>query len=612
MKHQRVVSFLVAICSLPIYSVTPFILPRSQSEDSARDLVGMTSYINQYDQECVYGAWAITGEYTRTFRPNAIRGNLFGPDIINDINPFIKISGSRVGDRDTQDWLADYFGLPTDFESKIFFKPVVDNIILDFAFYLGLDQWQDGLYFRIHAPVVHTRWNLNFTEQVINGGSNGYDAGYFGPTALTRGQLLNNFTEFASDSLAPQLGGSIFFNPLISAKMSKSRKGLTRLSDIQFAFGWNFLQDDDHHFGLNIRGAAPTGNRPDGDFLFEPLVGNGHHWELGIGLTSHVLLFVDECTPRVVGFYFDANITHLFSSRQKRTFDLINKPLSRYMLVERLGTPVTNLFINTMQETAAGSVAPTLQFQNLYTPLANISTFDVNVGIAAQVDATAMIDIAWCNWNFNFGYNFWARTCEKIKPCPCSNPFEGTVLFALKGDAHTYGFVAADAMGSPVAPGTPIPLSATDSRATIHSGSNTPIGTPFDPSQNQNPGIDGGVNQWAMASTLFDSNQIVILPGQLGGPDTQQRSTLAPVTIRTQDIDFAGAETKGLSNRLFAHISYNGDSCNCDWVPFVGIGGFIELAHHSSDECSAPNFDQSCQTVAFSQWGVWVKGGFGF
>ena len=42
-----------------------------------------------------------------------------------------------------------------------------DNVIFDIEFYIGLDEWLDGLYFRIHAPVVNTRWNLNFKEDVI-------------------------------------------------------------------------------------------------------------------------------------------------------------------------------------------------------------------------------------------------------------------------------------------------------------------------------------------------------------------------------------------------------------------------------------------------------------
>lgn len=620
MKQLRFCSILLTLVfSVPIAAVAPFIQPRSQSEDSSRELAGWTRYINLYDTNCFYGSWTCTLEYSRTMGTNDIRHNLFGTDIINDVNPFIKISGSRVADRDAADWLADYFGLPTDFQSKITFDPIVDNTICDLNLYLGLDHIQNGLYFRIHAPIVHTRWNINFNETDIVSGVNGYDPGYFAPTAIARAQLLENFTEFATGVAAPSLGAQTTFNRLSNAKISKTRKAKTGVSEIQAAFGWNFLQGPDHHFGLNIRGAAPTGTRPTGEFLFEPMIGNGHHWELGLGVTTHVILFCDECKPRMVSFYCDANLTHLFSTHQKRTFDLISKPLSRYMLVETLGTPVTNLFISSVQGTAAGSIAPLAQFQNLYAPLANLSTFDVNVSIAAQVDLTAMIDICWGNWNFDFGYNFWARTCEKIKPrCLCTIPFNSTTRFALKGDARTYGFVAADALSSPLPPGTAIPLSATQSRADIHSGTNTPIGTPFNPSQNQNLAIDGGQNQWAFVNTSDDTNQIVVFPGEnadLSGInllETQQRSTLSPVFIQVSTIDIEAAETKGLSNRLFAHASYNWDVCDCNYVPFTGMGGFIEFAHHSSGKCMEPDFDGSCQTVAFSQWGVWLKAGVGF
>ncbi len=616
MKQILKILALLSIITLPIYAVVPIIIPRSASVDSARDIVGVTRYINLYDQEQVYGCWAFTFEYEKSIRSNEINRTLFGDDIIDDKKSFIQISGSQVGDRDATDWLADYFGLPTDFQSKITFDPKVDSLIFDISFYLGLDEWCDGLYFWIHAPVVYTRWRLNFAEEIINAGTNGYDPGYFGPTAVPRSSLVKDFTAYSSGLGTPNLGANIFFNPLEKAKIVGRTLSKTRLSDIQAVFGWNFLQGDDHHFGLNLRTAAPAGNRPEGEFLFEPIVGNAHHWELGIGLSCHYLLFVDECTDRYVGFYGIANLSHLFGSRQTRTFDLVDKPMSRYMLTERLGTPVTNLFLNMTPGTAMDSVAPSLQFQNLYVPLANISTFDVNVRIAAQFDATAMLYIQWGQWDLDVGYNYWARTCEKITPIcqQCAIPFDGNVNFALKGDARTYGFVAQDAINLPagIVPGQPIPLSATESMADIHSGTNTPIGTPFNPTQNQNPGIDLFPQQWAMVSTNDNSDQIVILPTDNGGATTQQRSTLMPVLIMATDIDLEAAETKGLSNRIFAHVNYNWDACDCDWIPYLGVGGFIELAHHSNGDCSDAEFDNSCQTCAFSQWGLWIKGGFAF
>ncbi len=619
MKHMLKKLLLLSTITVQLSAVVPIIIPRSQSVDSARDMVGVTRYINLYDQEQLYGCWAFTFEYERSIRSNDINRTLFGADIIQDTKPFIQISGSQSGDRDATDWLADYFGLPTDFKSKITFDPRVDNFIFDISFYLGLDEWCDGLYFWIHAPIVYTRWNLNFSEEVLQPGVNGYDPGYFGPTAVPRSSLVTDFSSFASGFGTPNLGANIFFNPLEKAKMVKRKHSKTRLSDIQAVFGWNFLQSDAHHFGLNIRTSAPAGNRPEGEFLFEPIVGNAHHWELGIGASFHYLLFIDECTDRYLGLYGLANLSTLFGSRQLRTFDLVDKPMSRYMLVERLGTPVTNLFLNPAQGTAAGSVAPTAQFQNLYLPLANISTFNVNVRMAAQFDASVMLYVQWCQWDFDIGYNYWARTCEKITPIcqTCAIPFDGNTNFALKGDARTYGFVAQGAVNLPpgVVPGQPIPLSATESLADIHSGTNTPIGTPYNPSQNQNPGIDLSDPKWAMVSNTGpaqNSNEIVILPTDSFGTGSQQRSTLNPVLIRATQIDLEAAETKGLSNRIFAHVNYNWDACDCDWVPYLGAGGFIELAHHGSGECSAPDFDNSCQTTAFSQWGLWIKGGFAF
>ena len=122
--------------------------------------------------------------------------------------------------------------------------------------------------------------------------------------------------------------------------------------------------------------------------------------------------------------------------------------MSRYALVERLGTPVMNLFVNANPGTAANSVPPSLQFQNLYTPLANISTFDVNQYLLRNLILVQCFIANGTAGILKQVYTIWARTCEKIRPIcqQCAIPFDGNVNFALKGDARTYGFVAQDAM----------------------------------------------------------------------------------------------------------------------------------------------------------------------
>ncbi len=95
--------------------------------------------------------------------------------------------------------------------------------------------------------------------------------------------------------------------------------------------GYNAWLEHDSHLGFEVRAAIPTGTLPTGEFLFEPVVGNGHHWELGAGFSGHILFWEDDDTDGTFGFYADANITHLFKNSQCRVFDLCNRTDSRYM-----------------------------------------------------------------------------------------------------------------------------------------------------------------------------------------------------------------------------------------------------------------------------------------
>ena len=143
---------------------------------------------------------------------------------------------------------------------------------------------------------MYTRWNLNFREHVLSVGNNNYDPGYFTDTlisttafpsldpevsGLKRSSLLFSFAEYVCGCKPITDVPDITFNTLNNARMSSCWLTKTKLAELTAAFGWNFLLCDNCHAGFNVRIAAPTGNRPTGQFVFEPIVGNGHHWELG-------------------------------------------------------------------------------------------------------------------------------------------------------------------------------------------------------------------------------------------------------------------------------------------------------------------------------------------
>jgi len=564
-----------------------FFCARSQSVNAARELVGWQEYINRFEMDKIYGAITITPEFTRSFRRNRIAGFLFGQDYKTGK---LTISGSRAPSRGANDWLADHFGLAPDHVSEVTFRPRITNFLVDFNLYLGLDEVWEGAFFRIHAPVVHTRWDLNMCETVTTDGTLTFTAGYMAATEVANADLADNF-------ITAIAGGRTWGDmkeALTCGKMSNCKRKKTRLSDVQAAFGWNFVQDEDYHFGLMLRGAAPTGNQPDSEFLFEPIVGNCNHWELGAGLTASAKLWTSDDEETNFMVYLDANITHLFGDKQQRVFDFKNKPNSRYMLISELGTPVSNLFADT------ATLIPSHQYQKNLFPAINKICCCVDVSIAVQADVALKFTYNWGNWAFDLGYNLWARSGEKFNEDCCKACCIEDKKFALKGDAMVYGF-GSDLSALVADQSKAFPLSATQSKATINAGTNTTTAANFVITDLKNLAVDNPKE--AFHKSGLGNDRLMSAEGQQPGTaDFQIRTSNPPKFISCDDLN----DCKGpsaVSHKIFAHFNYawDDDKEQGDWVPFIGIGGEAEFGAKSDGE-----------RAAVSQWGVWVKGGLSF
>lgn len=680
--------------------VVPYYSIRPQGVDAARELVGWTQQINlachEGNDNTFYGTMSATAEYTRSFGSGHIAQCLFGANSCNSAcgDAVINISGSHVSSRGAHDWLADNFYLPTDFQSTLKFSPSIENAIVDLDFYFGFDEWVQGLFFRVNMPINWTRWDLGFCENITSTGANNYDVGYFNSQdvldgtagappqgiGIERSKLLNSFKQYASGgtiqgatNINSVTSTNAQFDPLCYAKIGCGARSTTQLADVSMILGWNALSDERYHLGLGILARAPTGNAPEGRYLFEPISGNGKHWELGAHITSSYTFWQCQERDASFGFYVDANITHLFNTRQKRTFDLCNSPLSRYMLAEKfiptvpitVCDPVSGLCDVTNLAggaTNASGVAvnTNVQFANEISPIANISTQDVRVSIDVQGDVVAQFTYVHGGWSWDVGYNFWGRSCEKfsLDTCPtntlcnscpvsCGNAC-GNVTFApntwgIKGDAYVYGFsnVVGDAVFA-------IPLSATESQASIYAGTNFTQPNAFTPDPcgatpplalvgQLNPGIDNAQFAWSD----IDGDPVVSEPlDTINNPICNTRTSVNPILIKQSDFALIG--TRGMSNKVYTHLAYSWSDCDT-WVPYVGIGGFGEFGMNSGcDFCSTSTITQpsskstagaanncqsscssskciypscssnDCVTCSLSQWGVWMKFGVSF
>ena len=379
-----------------------FLAPRSQSVNAARELVGWHKYINLYCQD-FYGAFSITPEYGHSFRPARIAEYYFGVDTLI-------ITGSQVTNRnnDTQ-FLADYFGLSPIYQSTVRMEPEIRTGLVDFDLYLG---YQD-FYIRIHAPIVWTRWNFKLYETPAPEVSSPVDypalymdTGVVTPPAQSFEQAMAGGLTWGQVSQPLQYG-------LINGPHSAHG-----WSEPQLAIGWNFVNHPDQHMGINIRGSIPAGTRSTGLYLFQPIIGNGHHPELGAGFTGHWLLW-EKDGEQTVAIFTDFNMTHLFNSRQRRAFDLINP-----------ADPSNTEFMGFATRYTLAKEFNTLgQYTGTILPVIDITTLECDVSMAIQIDAAIMASYQYCNYTFDLGYDVWFRSREMISnrdPIPNNT-------YALKG-----------------------------------------------------------------------------------------------------------------------------------------------------------------------------------
>ena len=580
-----------------LYGIVPYIAFRSQGLNTPRHLVGLIQQLYMNQSQSLLGTINGSLFYNRSFDENSISRCLFGIDSCQSLD----ISGSLVENRGENDLLADYFYLPTDFKSSVSFNPKIDNIGAEISFYIGLDEWTPGLYFAVYAPLVHSRWDLNICETIDAKGTNSHNAGYFTPDTLARNELLNSFTQYVGGkNISPinQTVGNtdytITLQHLQNARISINTLNQTRLADIRALLGYKFVRKNRFNMGFQALITGPVGNRPEGEFLFDPTIGNGHHWELGGSIIVHGVPWQSTDESKRIIFTSDLSLTHLFAARQKRTFDLVSKPLSRYMLIERLGTPIKN-------NLKGNATTPSAQFVNEFLPVANLSTLCVDVSATIQAEVTALLTFVCDNFTWDIGYNLWARTCENLKLRGIT-PFENNSKWALKGDAQMFGFDKG-AAGIGASNGA-VPLSATQNNATIESGRNRVNHTLQQALLN--PEIDSPQNATGDATGGMANNPLSAQPDD---SILTIQTSINPIFLDSFSLDVCERRTHGFSNKLFTHFSYAWNE-RTDWIPYIGIGGEIEFAHEPNNSCES-DCDE-CISCALSQWGIWLKGGMTF
>lgn len=550
-------------CCYPC-GITTFI-PRSVGANTARELIGWQQQLNQPYYLENYATVALTPEYTRSFRSKRIANTLFCTNCLT-------FAGSTVNANNNTEVVADNFGLSERFTGTLFIKPLIENYILDFNMFFGLNEFIRGSYLRVHAPLVHTRWSLGLDECLPCADKSRGNITFPGCYMQSESNDDDNTATPTAPSLREALSGEFLFGdmkePWEFGRFSFCSRNKTGLADIDVILGYNFIEHDYGHAGLFAQVVVPTGNRPKARYIFEPIFGNGKHWELGGGISAHAILYDDGyCNGHVVALYFEGNATHMFKTHQQRSFDFTNNGfLSRYLLLKEfdIDNNYTGRLINAI----------------------NYTTRNAEVHVGYKVDLSAKVA-----WNIgtimvDFGYNFYARDKECVcivTDCPCAIDQRHFGIKGIEGVCCQPATLQDDQATISTTPGTP--LNTTQAATTIF---------------NILPLEEAPISPQATSACLLYTDHTApnASSSAIPIPAAQANTEAQPTLISCLDLDpNSAAQCAMITHKVFGHIGYTLiDSC---YQPHIGIGGEVE-------------FDGKCKHNSLNQWGIWIKGGITF
>ncbi len=258
----------------------------------------------------------------------------------------------------------------------------------------------DSVWMSISTPLEQIRNRMNLNEVVMNdGGGPDESAGVFVVANMKQAFVQPDW----------------MFGKMMDGVMTK-----TRLADIELKFGYdNYLKAEPSHMELYVGVVIPTGNKYDGEYIFEPIVGRGKYAGLMAGGAQGSLLWSNYTEEKKVWWELAVHGEYLFKNKQKRSFDLVDKPWSRYI----------PLYAN--QEQAQEALDLVLidrsRAMNLSTPGINLLTRELVVSPGFLFDMNGAFVLEYDRIRCEVGYNLFFRRAEDVSLSHSWDP-----VFAIK------------------------------------------------------------------------------------------------------------------------------------------------------------------------------------
>lgn len=306
------------------------------------------------------------------------------------------------------------------FKSEISFRPKQTYFGVGFQWKQRLTTKDNGkteLWFEAKAPFVHVSNKMNLDELVLDKGG-GVDLSHNNGKGLDNAPVVANMKEaFAQMNWK--------YGRINDCNEPSTKNGF---ADLELRLGYNPVQEGCCLLSTHVGIVFPTGNKPKALKMFEPIVGNGHHF--GVLWGTAILVDLWSCEKNALSTAFDIRARYLCQNKQMRMFDLHHKPWSRFLEVYQNIDAAAAAYNN---PDTFGSYSGTSGI-NVFTLCAKVTPrfqTDFNTGlIYKHYNGRCGVFMA------EAGINTWVRQGDKIE-LNCCDSLGGVAIKDIQGLGNT-------------------------------------------------------------------------------------------------------------------------------------------------------------------------------
>lgn len=357
-------------CSDDYYTSQTFMFTRPITQNLPARNSGWHNLIHNRQGDNL-AAFQIIGLYQRSI-PDAQTAQYF---LFNNKN-CLTVAGDNTINENSRDIRAEWLGLPSDFQGSFSINPRQSQMGVLFEYNQKISRLTSlsifkHSWFSFSAPFVAVTNDIGFQQfdlQNLGTGDGPRDlAQAFTRKEIRYGKIGGEKTDFT-------------------------------LAHIRASFGTTYMSEDNFQIAYYSHFTFSGTDRDQSQYLFDVAADFNGHFGIGAGLNFQLVLNrpndrYDSC------LFLDFEHTYLIERSQLRTFDLKNKPWSRYLLLNHKD-----------------------KGPNILIPAVNIFTLNVDIKPYSLFDFSCGLRVKTHGFEVELGYNLWGHADEKIDKIKCSFP----------------------------------------------------------------------------------------------------------------------------------------------------------------------------------------------